>query len=261
MERNIENVVEILKKEFNAKNIFTLNDEYFRRLEGLEEKDVVYLGKAGEEIIDDGKIKYKIDFTGSQKTGFYFDQCDNREFIERFVKNKSVLDAFCNSGGFGMHSAYAGASSVTFVESSEREISNTKYNYMLNDLKTKSDFVKEDVFDYLEQCINQNVKFDVVMLDPPSFVKNKKNLPAGIKGYVRLNRLALQVISNNGNLVTSSCSYHFKRDDFINAVNQSALKSGRKIQLLYFSGASLDHPQIPAMEETSYLKFAVFRVW
>ena len=108
-----------------------------------------------EEIIDDGDLKYKIDFSNSQKTGFYFDQTDNRKFIEKFVKDKSALDAFCNSGGFGLHAAYAGASRITIVDSSATEIENAKYNFELNGLKSETEFVISDIFDFLESLISQ----------------------------------------------------------------------------------------------------------
>jgi len=260
MDKNIVHIVDILKGEYGAKNIFTRNDEHFRKLEGLEAKDEIYLGEVAEEVIDDGKIKYKIDFASSQKTGFYFDQCDNREFIERFIKGKTVLDAFCNSGGFGLHAAFAGASAVTFVESSEIEISNAKYNFSMNNIPAEKEFIKEDAFDYLEKCLNLNKKFGVVILDPPSFAKSKKNISSAIKGYIKLNKLALQIINENGYLVTSSCSHHVKRDDFLEAVSNAAVRAKRSIQLIHSGGASLDHPRLPAMEETSYLKFAVFIV-
>ena len=260
MQRNITHVVRVLKEEFSAKNIFTMNDDYFRKLEGLPDENEVHQGKIEEEIIDDGKVKYKIDFSGSQKTGFFFDQCDNREFIEKFAKGKAVLDAFCNSGGFGMHAAYAGAKSVTFVDSSLREIENAKSNYSINDLRANTEFVETEVFDYLEERAGQKKTFDVIILDPPSFAKSKKNLPSAVKGYIKLNKLALQLLLPGGFLATSSCSHHLKEIDFLQAINTAAVKASRTIQLLHISGASLDHPRLPGMEETSYLKFAVFRI-
>jgi 23S rRNA (cytosine1962-C5)-methyltransferase len=260
MELRINDIVSILQKNYDAKNIFTRNKPYFRKLEGLSEENSVYLGSIIEEIIDDGKIKYKIDFNKSQKTGFYFDQCDNREYIERFVKGKNVLDAFCNSGGFGLHAVHTGASFVDFVDSSETEISNAKYNFRLNGFETPSNFISEDVFDYLEKCKNDNKNYDVIILDPPAFAKNKKSVPTALKGYEKLNRLALQIINKNGFLITASCSHHIGKDEFISVINRASVKSGRQIQLLYYNGASLDHPQIPAMPETSYLKFVVFKV-
>jgi len=260
MQKNIELIAEVLKNEYNAENIFSRNEPYYRKLEGLTEEDEIYAGSVKDEVIDDGDLKYKIDFPNSQKTGFYFDQSDNRKFIERLVKEKSVLDAFCNSGGFGLHAAFAGALRVVFVDSSKTEIENAKYNYELNGLKTEAEFVESDMFDYLESCNSGNRKFDVVMLDPPAFAKSRKSIPTAIKGYIKLNKMALKIVKNGGYLVTSSCSHHIMQSDFLDAVNSASAKSGRTIQLIYFKGASLDHPQLPAMEETAYPKFAVFRV-
>lgn len=260
MQKNIDSVVKILTEELEAKNIFTRNEPYFRKLEGLPEEDTIYLGEVGIEQIDDGTIKYNIDFSKSQKTGFYFDQHDNRQFIQKIVKGKSVLDAFCNSGGFGLHAAYAGADSVTFMDSSENEIENAKNNFSLNGLNSKAEFVTSDIFEYLEKCIAENKKFDIVMADPPAFAKSRKSIPTALKGYIKLNKLALSVINENGFLVTSSCSHHIIENDFIEALNSAAAKAARQIQLIHLSSASLDHPQIPAMAETAYLKFAVFKV-
>ena len=260
MQKNIQPVIDILKSEYKAENIFTRNEHYFRKLEGLPEENEVYYGSLKDEIIDDGEIKYKINFTNSQKTGFYFDQGDNRKFIEKIVSEKSVLDAFCNSGGFGLHAVFAGAASVTFVDSSGTEIENAKQNFELNGLNSKAEFVEEDVFDYLEKSVNENRFFDIVILDPPAFAKNKKSVPSALKGYTKLNKLALQIIHKNGYLVTSSCSHHIGLSDFIDAVNTASVKSGRRVQLIHLSGASLDHPRLPAMPETAYLKFAVFKM-
>jgi len=260
MQQNISHVINFLKDELRAVNIFSHNEPYYRKLEGLPEEDEVYLGSIGNEVISDGKLQYKIDFNTSQKTGFYFDQSDNREFIEKISGGKNVLDAFCNSGGFGMHAAIAGAAAVTFTDSSEIEIENCRNNFSLNKLSPGTDYIVSDIFDYLEKCINAGSKFDVVMIDPPAFARSRKSIPTAIKGYAKLNKLALQLINTEGYLVTSSCSYHIKEKDFIESVIKAAEKAGKNIQLIYKNGASLDHPQIPAMEETSYLKFLVIKV-
>ncbi len=260
MQKNIEKVVEVLKNDLNAENIFTKNEAYFRQLEGLPEADEIYAGNLTEEIISDGSLSYRINFEKGQKTGFYFDQSDNRFFIERLVKGKSVLDAFCNSGGFGLHAAKAGAEAVTFVDSSSTEIENAKGNYELNNFKTECDFLTWDVFDFLEKNISEGNKYDVVIIDPPAFAKNKKSLPSAQKGYEKLNKLALQNVKEGGFLVTSSCSHHLNKDIFIQIINSSSFKAGKTVQLIHFNEASLDHPKLSAMEETSYLKFAVFRV-
>ncbi len=260
IEKNIDLIVQILKEEFKAKNIFTQNEEYFRKLEGLPEDNNIYSGSKEIEIINDGHIKYKIDFERTQKTGFFFDQSDNRFFIEKICHGKNVLDAFCNSGGFGLHAAFVGASNVTFVDSSSTEIENAKENFELNKLNTPAEFVTSDVFDYLQNCIAANKKFDVVIIDPPAFAKNKKSLSVARKGYEKLNRLALEVLSNDGYLVTSSCSHHLSKDDFFELINKASVKAGKTIQLVHFNYASLDHPQLLSMPETVYLKFAVFRI-
>ena len=260
MDKNIELIIRILKEEFSAENIFTKNEAYFRKLEGLPAEDKIYFGNIKNEIIDDGAIKYKIDFEAGQKTGFYFDQSDNRFFIERICRNKSVADLFCNSGGFGLHAARAGASSVTFVDSSSAEIGNAKYNYQLNNLKCTAEFIAGDVFDFIKGCISQGKKYDLVILDPPAFAKSKKDLAPAKKGYEKLNRMGLQILNDRGYLVTSSCSHHLSKSEFIQIINSAAAKSGKNIQLLHFNGASLDHPELPGMNETSYLKFCIFRV-
>jgi 23S rRNA (cytosine1962-C5)-methyltransferase len=261
MQKNIDAVVKVLAAELKAKSIFTRNESYFRKLEGLPEEDYIYLGEIPNELIDDGKIKYKIDFNKSQKTGFYFDQSDNREFIEKLVRGKSVLDGFCNAGGFGLHAVSAGASSVTFVDSSDTGIENARVNFELNGFKINAEFITSDVFDYLEKCKAENKKFDVVIIDPPAFAKSRKSIPTALKGYIKLNKLALSVVNQGGFLASSSCSHHIRQSDFIEALNKASAKAGKQIQLVHFKGASLDHPQIPAMEETSYLKFAVLKVF
>lgn len=261
MENNIDCVVKILKEDYDSVNIFTKNEFNFRKLEFLPETDSIYLENLGEEIIEDGTLKYKIDFSKSQKTGFYFDQCDNREFIEKISKGKTFLDAFCNSGGFGLHASKAGAAKVTFLDSSTSEINNAQTNFQLNNFNIESEFVNADVFDYFNECIGSNKKFDVVNIDPPAFAKSKKNLSVAKKGYEKLNRLALQIVSSGGYLVTSSCSHTLTKSEFIDIVKTAARKTKKAVQQIHYNTASLDHPQIPAMPETAYLKFLVLRVF
>jgi 23S rRNA (cytosine1962-C5)-methyltransferase len=260
MERNLEMITKVLHEDFSAKNIFTKGEEYFRKLEGLPGENKIYHGKMNEEIITDGKVKYKINFSTGQKTGFYFDQCDNREFFGKFCEDKSVLDCFCNAGGFGLHAAYNKAKEIVFVDSSSEEIKNAQENFSLNEFNSKAEFIQSDVFDYLEKCKVEEKTFDIVNLDPPAFAKNKKALATAIKGYEKLNRLAMEILKDGGLLFTSSCSHHLKEEMFLDAINNAALKAGKRIQLFYFNNASSDHPSLPSMEETVYLKFASLKV-
>lgn len=260
MEKNVELVINILKEKFGAVNVFSKNETYFRQIEGLAAEDNIYFGQRATETIFDGKIKYAIDFNQGQKTGFYFDQGDNREFIGRISQGKTVLDGFCNSGGFGLHAILGGAASVSFLDSSAAEIESTKGNYQLNSYTTPCEFITSDIFDFLEKCINENKKYDIVNIDPPAFAKQRKALPIAIKGYEKLNRLAMKCVSENGFLLTSSCSHHLSEDEFITLLSTAGEKSGKSVQLIKFNNASLDHPQLPGMPETVYLKFAVLKV-
>lgn len=260
IERNLELITKILQEDFSAHNILTKNEEYFRKLEGLSTEDKVLFGGVNEEIISDGTVKYKINFSTGHKTGFYFDQCDNRQFIGQFCSGKTFLDCFCNSGGFGLHAARGGATEVSFVDSSVEEIKNARQNFELNGLTCRSEFIQSDVFDYLEQCKDERKTFDIINLDPPAFAKSKKSLTKGIKGYEKLNHLVMELLNEEGLLFTSSCSYHLKEEMFLNLLNNAAIKAGKQIQLFHFNNASMDHPSLPAMEETTYLKFAAVRI-
>ena len=261
MESHKNIIVSILQQEYNAKNIFTMHDEYFRRLEGLLPENEILLGEKGVEVISDGDIKYKIDFNATQKTGFFFDQVANRKYIERFVSGRTVLDAFCNSGGCGLHAIYAGASNVVFVDSSRLEISNVEENLLQNDLRDDNRYslVCEDVFVYLERCVTEKKMFDDVMIDPPAFAKNKKSVKTALKGYEKLHRLALSILQPGGFLVSTSCSHHVTKEEYLHVALLAAQKLNVQIQLLHSAGAAPDHPVLLNMPETEYLKFIVYR--
>jgi len=260
MQKNVSLIVDILKTELEARNIFSKNEVNFRTLEGLPAEDEIYLGEKGEEIINDGKIKFKIDFNQSQKTGLFLDQSDNRFFIEKFVNDKSVLDGFCNSGGFGLHALSGGATGVDFVDSSLNEVKSAETNYKMNGFEAESNFIQSDMFEFLDNAISNGKKYDLVMIDPPAFIKGKKSIHTGIKGYEKLNRLALSTVEKNGYFITSSCSHHLMRDIFLDVINSAAEKCNKKLIKVYENGSSLDHPVHPAMPETAYLKFFVFRL-
>ncbi|NWF50700.1 MAG: class I SAM-dependent rRNA methyltransferase [Ignavibacteriaceae bacterium] len=260
IQRNIQMINSVLINEFGAENIFTLHDSHFRKLEGLPEADEIYLGEKNIELIDDGAIKYSVDFNRAQKTGFFFDQVENRFFSSRFVEGKSVLDAFCNSGGFGLHACKAGAKKITFIDSSKSEIDCARNNFEINNFKSPAEFIVADVFDYLDNCFHSGKNFDVVMVDPPSFAKSKKSLASAVKGYEKLNKTSLQIINKNGFLITSSCSHHLSEEEFLQILSTASKKSERRIQLIHKASAALDHPSLPQMEETKYLKFVILRV-
>lgn len=258
MEKNIDLINSVLINDFDAQNIFTRNEKYFRELEHLPVSDTIYHGTEATEIITDGTIRYEVDFSNSQKTGFYFDQCDNRAFLRKFCGGKKVLDAFCNQGGFGLNAVYGLAEEVVFVDSSKAELQKAQKNFKLNGFQAEHAFIESDVFDFLEACAQRGETYDVIVIDPPAFAKNKKSKYTALKGYEKLNRMALSILRKPGILATSSCSYHITREEFFEVVGLAGMKAKKNLRLIYFNRASLDHPSLPLMPETSYLKFAVY---
>lgn len=260
-ERQKEMTIEIIKKLFNPQTIAIKNEEIFRKLEGINGDSDIIIGEESVKVITIDEIKYRIDLEKGQKTGFYFDQRENRKLIRKISEGKKVLDLFCNSGGFGLNAAFAGAIEIDFVDSSEKEISLAKENFELNSFKSKANFVKADAFEFLELAIRSEKKYDAVFVDPPAFAKSKKNLPSAIKGYEKLFRKSLKITNDSGFAAFSSCSHHIDEFTFKDIVKNSARKEKKILREIYFGGAAPDHPKLASMPETSYLKFGLYQVF
>jgi 23S rRNA (cytosine1962-C5)-methyltransferase len=257
MDKQTETVCDVLESMFHPKAIVARNDVAVRTLEELPLEKKVLRGNAGVTIINDG-VKFEVDVLNGQKTGFFLDQRENRKSIHRYAAGGSVLDCFCNEGGFALHAASAKAAGVRGLDISESAIAKARVNARLNSAEV--DFEIGDVSETLKMLSEKNKKFDMVILDPPSFTKSKKNIPAALRGYKDINSTALRLINVGGFLVTASCSHHITEDGFLSAIEQAAIKAKRDVQLLEFAGAAPDHPVIPAMPETKYLKFAICAV-
>ena len=257
MEKLAEIICDVLETMFHPKAIVARNDVAIRALEELPQEKKVLRGNASITIIDDG-VKFEVDVLNGQKTGFFLDQRENRKAIRRYASGGNVLDCYCNEGGFALHAAAARAASVCGVDISESAIAKARVNNRLNSAAV--DFTVGDVQDVLKSLAEGRKKFDMVILDPPSFTKSKKNIAAALQGYKDINTSALRLIQPGGFLATASCSHHITEEGFLSALEQASVKAKRSIQLLEFSGAAPDHPVIPAMPETKYLKFAIFVV-
>jgi 23S rRNA (cytosine1962-C5)-methyltransferase len=257
MDKQTELICDVLESMFHPKAIVARNDAAIRTLEELPLEKKVLRGNSGITIIDDG-VKFEIDVLNGQKTGFFLDQRENRKAIQRYAVGGAVLDCFCNEGGFALHAASAKAASVRGIDISESAIAKAKVNARLNSAAVE--FETGDVSEALKILGEKNKKFDMVILDPPSFTKSKKNIPAALRGYKDLNAAALRLINTGGFLATASCSHHITEDGFLSTIEQAAIKAKRDVQLLEFAGAAPDHPVIPAMPETKYLKFAIVAV-
>ncbi len=259
-----EIIKEILIENFKADLIVEKNNNELRVLEGLEKKEGIVYDKTGSEdktfVVSIDNIKYKIDLLNGQKTGFYLDQCESRLLLRRYINDKSrVLDLFCNEGGFALNAAYADAGEVTAVDSSVHSIEAAKSNSVLNNL-SKINFISEDVFKYMNDLFQTQERYDMIILDPPSFTKSKKNLFTALKGYSELNYKAMRLLKPNSFLFTFSCSYHINEKNFEDMLVKSSEEAKRKIQIIEFRNCSFDHPVIPQMPETKYLKGYLLRV-
>jgi len=257
MEKQTDVLCDVLETLFHPKAIVARNDAVIRTLEELPLEKKVLRGNTGITIIDDG-VKFEVDVLNGQKTGFFLDQRENRKAIHRYAIGGTVMDCYCNEGGFALHAASAKAASVRGIDISETAIAKAKVNARLNSAAVE--FEIGDISETLKLLGEKIKKFDMVILDPPSFTKSKKNIPAALRGYKDINAAAMRLVNPGGFLVTASCSHHITEDGFLSAIEQAAVKAKRNVQLLEFSGAAPDHPVIPAMPETKYLKFAIFSV-
>jgi 23S rRNA (cytosine1962-C5)-methyltransferase len=257
MEKQTDIICDVLETMFHPKAIVARNDAAIRTLEELPLEKKVLRGNTGITIIEDG-VKFEVDVLNGQKTGFFLDQRENRKAIHRYAIGGAVLDCFCNEGGFALHAASAKAASVRGIDISETAIAKAKVNARLNSAAVE--FEIGDVSETLKSLAEKNKKFDMLILDPPSFTKSKKNIPAALRGYKEINAAAMRLVNSGGFLVTASCSHHITEEGFLSTIEQAAVKAKRFVQLLEFGGAAPDHPVIPAMPETKYLKFAIFAV-
>ena len=256
MDLLIPTIIETLKEIFNPSCIIEKNNSQLRNLETLPLREGILFGEYKSEEVKIENVKYKLNLLLGQKTGFFLDQRLNRVRLMRYCKNKIVLDAFCNEGGFGLTALTGGAKEVDFVDTSAHSISQVKENLKINKFENYN-LINQDAFDFLN---NSEKKYDVIILDPPTFTKSKKNIMMAIKGYTELHFQAIKKLTPNGILVTSSCSHHISEKEFFETVQKASAKEKRKIQLLEYFGASCDHPTLVSMPETVYLKCGYFLV-
>ncbi len=261
MDIHIQLICDVLQELLNPTVIIVRNESPLRELEGLPLYKDIVRGEKSETVqtIHDAGITYEVNLFEGQKTGFFLDQRENRRIIRKFAENAEVLDVFTNDGGFALNALYGGAHSAILVDASKEALQRADRNAQLNQFREYS-LVAADAFDTLDQMVESKESFNLVVLDPPSFTKSRKNLPGALKAYKRLNKLGLQLVKNGGFLATASCSHHVSEEDFLQSVHQAALSAGCHLRLIHKNSQPFDHPVLLAMPETSYLKFACFYV-
>lgn len=253
-----QDIVDILVKLTNCKGIYERSDMPVREKEGLEQvKGFLYGEFDPRVVIVEDDIKMLVDMENGQKTGYFLDQKLNRDILRLYAKDKVVLDAFSNVGGFALHACKYGAKHVDACDISQRACDEIINNAKLNgysQLEAKC----VDVFDYLRSDIKD--KYDVIILDPPAFSKNKESLKKAYRGYKEINMTAIKNIKSGGYLLTFSCSQHMTPDLFMQMVNEAAHDAKRQIQFLDFRIQAPDHPALLQSEEQLYLKCMILRV-
>lgn len=234
-------------------------DTPVRGLEGLELYTRAERGDIAHHLaVEENGARYFADLAGGQKTGWYYDQRDNRAFMASLARGRSMLDAYCYSGGFGVLAARAGAREVSGIDSSAPALALAQDAAVANGVEKTCRFVKADVFEELERLAGRNERFDVVSADPPPFVKSRKDLETGAKAYRKLARLGAAVTATNGILSLASCSHNIPLERFASECAIGIQRSGRRAALIRQSGAAPDHPVHPQLPETAYLKALVF---
>lgn len=254
-------VIEAIQQVLSPEAIIWRTDAAGRELEGLEPQAPEVIGTLSDPLrtIETENGLFQVDLLGGQKTGFYFDQRENRQVFASWCKNKRVLDAFCYSGGFGISAARAGATQVVFADSSGPALALAKTNAQLNGVESRCTFVEGDVPNMLDQKA-EGKPFDVISLDPPAFARSKKHLQPALKAYEKINMRAMALLPRGGILATSSCSHHVTPELFLTMLRKAANKAGRSLRLLEFRSQAKDHPRLLAMPETEYLKFALLQI-
>ena len=245
---------------FRPTAIIEKNDSSLRTLEGLPARSGFLYGSGSSTTIDIDGIKFTIDVLEGQKTGFFLDQRENRKTIRKYTKGTTVLDCFCNDGGFALNAAAGGASNIEGVDSSDSAITRARTNVGNNGFESRCTFRVDDVFETLRNAVDQHRSFDTIVLDPPSFTKSRKTVNTAKRGYAEINTMAMKILPQGGVLATASCSHHITEETFLDILKESATSAGRQLQLLEWHGAAPDHPVLPIMPETLYLKFGVFRI-
>lgn len=255
MERHKLTLVNVLIELLKPSAILLKNDNGQRQLENLTLEPELAYGELPERLlIEENGTRFLINVAEGQKTGWFYDHRCSRAQFAQWSRGLKVLDLFSYAGGWGITSAVAGAAEVTCVDSSETALVLAGESAALNGVQDKMQFVRSDVFDYLKQAREQNLHFDAIVLDPPALIKRRKDYKAGYEAYRRLNHLALQVLSNDGLLVSASCSHHLSRGDLHEILRSSGRHIDRHLVFFASGGQGPDHPVLPAMPETEYLK-------
>ena len=250
-----------VEKVLKPRALIWKNAGSVRKLEALPEYTEVALGAhEGPLRVREGGLDFDIDPIGGQKTGWFFDQHANRDRLAPYVRGARVLDVFSYVGAWGLRAAGFGASEVTCVDASKPAVAAVTRNAALNGMSDRVSAIEADAFDFLKAARAERRHWDVVILDPPAFVKRRKDFKEGALAYRRINEMAMQVLERDGILVTCSCSHHMARTSLLEAIGAGARHLDRQVRVVEQLQQGPDHPVQAAIPETDYLKGFICRV-
>jgi 23S rRNA (cytosine1962-C5)-methyltransferase len=251
-------LIDALNAVIAPQTIVLRNDSAVRKLEQLPERVEVVQGRLdGPVTLEENGARFFADLEGGQKTGWFFDQRDNRAWAAKLARGVRVLDCYSFAGGFAVQAALAAASEVVAVDRSEGALDLAARAAEANGVAGRCRFVRAEVFQELQRQADAGERYGLVIVDPPAFVKSKKDLAQGLKGYRKMVRLAAPLVAEGGFLLAASCSHHADLDSFAEQVRRGLTDAGREGRVLRTSGAAPDHPVHPALPESAYLKAQV----
>ena len=254
-------IVEALQDIFKPRGIYERNDVPVRELEGLPQVKGFLSDPFDTRIrIRENGLTFNVDLDQGQKTGYFLDQQDNRRAIRDIVKDADVLGAFTYTGTFEVHAAHYGARSVLGLDISANAVRQATENAELNGVSDRCRFMEANAFDALKQWTKEQRRWDVVMLDPPSFTKTRANLQKAISGYKEINLRGMKLLKPGGFLVTSSCTHLVSPETFLSTLAMAARDARRRLRQVTFATQSADHPILWGVENTNYLKFLIVQV-
>ncbi len=261
MDRRKEMLARLLSDFAAPRGIYARNDPAIRVLEGLPREKGWLLGGGPVEVeIEESGAHFVVDVEHGQKTGFFLDQRENRLRAAELARESDVLDCFSYTGAWAIHAARGGARAVTGIEISEEAVALAERNAARNGVQPQCRFLRGNAFDELRRLSTAGVRFDLVILDPPAFVRSRRALYGGLAGYKEINLRALKLLRPRGWLVTCSCSYHVDEALLRDTVLEAARDAGRRLRLVESRFQARDHPVHPAMPETRYLKCLILAV-
>ena len=255
MENLREQVVMALRRVLNPDAILFRNDHGMRLVEGLPQYVAPAWGEPPQEcLVEENGVSFRIDPWTGQKTGWFYDHRENRRQLQRLVPGMRVLDMFTYAGAWAIQAAVFGAAEVWAVDSSAPALAKCAENAALNQVSHVLKTCQNDAFDQLRQFSEEKMQFDVIILDPPAFIKKRKDYAQGFLAYKRLNALAMQLLSADGFLISASCSHHLSMEDLQQAMLSASIPLHRNLQIIARGHQGYDHPLHPAIPETDYLK-------